>query len=87
MGRCAVVLVDTGNKLVLTVERCLSQYFLRFLQHQVDRAGARPLRHKVSLLPFKVTSTPVDEDSDEEGAIEGVPTMATQKKLIVLSAT
>lgn len=61
-----------GMNLYLTIEQYLSQSFPYFLEHLIERHYDR-LRHGGTInqrLPFKVASTPVDEDGDKEYAVE-----------------
>lgn len=54
------------------MEQYLSQSFPYFLEHLIDGHYDQQCRRGSTnqSLPLKVTSTPVDEDSDEEDAIE-----------------
>jgi hypothetical protein len=58
--------------LYLTIEQYLSQSFPYFLEHLVDVDEIKTETGRTAdwPLPLEVTSTPVDEDSDKEDAVE-----------------
>ena len=56
--------------LYLTIEQYLSQSFPYFLEHLMDGIKTEAKRTIDQPLPLKVTSTPMDEDGDEEDAVE-----------------
>ena len=58
--------------LYLTIEQYLSQSFPYFLEHLIGGRLSSPSTTRVPArrLPLKVASTPVDEDGDEEDAVE-----------------